>query len=406
MTDKAAKVRDILNKLKNWHPSNYVMEIYDKLEQAGIINWPVQAAALSYYCIMGIVPFLALCFAIAKSFGLEDALVVAINNYFATFDGQEKIIAELKGFADNFISKINDYKGSIVAFVALGLIFWSGYRILMLLETAFGRVFGYHPSRRVIHRLMDYFTVMVIVPLVLVAGAAVNIYITRQDSGAEWGFLMGIDPGAIISVFVIVSPYLMWWLVLSWAYAYFSRGLVRWPERLLGGLLAGFVFQFFQTFYLKVMFALTNYNAIYSGFAAIPLFLIWLYASWVIVLGGGELTRRLADLFVIKRDFFRLVTPATWESTTKIAAQVMAEVIKNYQAGDGGNCTTFRMLSHSLKVPMPVLGGVINRLMSVGMLMRVSGSGSGPAFLPAKDPSQINDKSLVEALEKGLLEVL
>ena len=393
-----------MNLIKNFNLSGKVMDVYDKLEQAGITNWPVQAAALSYYCLLGLVPLLALCFTVAKSFGLEAALAEAINRYveFAAPEVQDYIFARLKTFADNLIS---NYSGSVMAFVALGLIFWSGYRLLMLMETVFGEIFGFHPPRRVIHRLLDYFTVLVIMPLLLMAAVTINIFFTGL-SHRNWAMPFGLDPTGLISFFVIAFPYLMWCLVLSWTYAYFSRGLVHWMECLAGGLITGLIFQLFQTFYLKIMFDLSDYNAIYGSFALVPLLLIGLYISWHMVLGGGELTRRFSDFLTTGRGFFRLIPPATWQGTLELSARVLDEIAANFQAEPLGRPTPFRQLSRSLKTPMPVLGSVVNRLLHAGLILRISGPGSepGPAFIPAGRP--LAGDCAREALEKDLLTVL
>lgn len=57
---------------------------------------------------------------------------------------------------------------------------------------------------------------------------------------------------------------------------------------LAGGIIAGTLFQVVQIAYLKFQVGVFNYNAIYGSFAALPLFLIWLNASWSIVLFGAE----------------------------------------------------------------------------------------------------------------------
>ncbi len=399
-----------LRKLKDINLTGRLSEAYDKLEQVGIISWPVQAVALGYYCILGLVPFLALCFAVAKSFGLELALSDAIDRNFTTFDGQEEVLSWVKGFADNLISNYfnsENYSGIVMVFVALGIIFWSGYRILTLMETVFGNIFGYHPPRRVIHRLMDYFTVMVIVPRGLVAGGAINGFLSSL-SNTSWNVPLGINPSRILSYLVIVSPYILWWLLMSWTYAYFSRGLIRWRERLIGGFVTGVVFQFFQAVYISIMFALTNYNAIYASFAGIPLFMIWLYLSWMIVLGGGEVTRRLSDLLVTGANFFSLVSPPTWCNTMVMCRRVLDEICRKYQADPYGSPTSFRHLSKTTKAPMPTLGRVINRLLAADLIVRLSGPSSqeGPSFLPARCPEQFTEKYVTEALENSHLEII
>lgn len=431
MKKRAEPVLKFINKVRNFHLGDWCGEVYDKLEQAGITHWPVQASALGYYCILGLVPFLALCFAVARSFGLEESLSKAIDSFFIKFSDINKYVAKtaeeaasldpaevsepnqvvdlienLRANLDNIINNFfSNYSGGLMAFVALGLIFWSGYRILTLLEVSLGSIFGYQPPRRLIHRFMDYFTIMVIVPMVLVAGGSINIILAGlKDS---WNLPNWLDPSALVSVFVIISPYLMWWLLFSWAFAYFSRGLIRWPERLLGGFITGLVFQVFQTFIIFIIFSLTSYNAIYTGFAFIPLFLIWIYTSWMIVLSGAELTRRLSDYFVTRRNLLNLVSPATWLNTVELSKQVLREIIKNYQSEPIGGPTSFRRLSRSTGAPLPALGAVINRLLAVDLVVRISGptAEDGPTFLPARSPELMTDQYIIEALEKGFITV-
>lgn len=394
----------MLKKIKNFNLGDRIVDVYDKLEQAGITHWPVQATALGYYCILGLVPFLALAFTIAKSFGLEQALSQAINSFFAKFEGQDELLSKLKASADNAIAQFfNNYSDAILVLVAMGLIFWSSFRVLTVLEASLGSIFGYQPPRRVIHRLLDYFLVMIIVPMVLVAGGSVNLALATSDN-SSWQLLEYLDPsGHFSSVFVMISPYLMWWFLMSWTFAYFSRGLVRWPERLLGGFICGVVFQVFQTFYLRIMYSLTSYETVYAGFAAIPLFMIWLYISWMIVFGGAELTRRLSDYFASGRNLLTLVRPATWTNTLELSRLVLSETIKNYQAEPAGGPTSIRQLSRSTGAPLPALGAVINRLLAVDLLVRISGpsGGDGPTFLPARSPELLTEQYITEALERG-----
>lgn len=393
---------------------NYFNDLYYRLEQAGIIYWPVQASALSYYSLMGLVPFLALCFVIAKGLGLDLDLAQFIDSwvekYFfsmteqvETMTWQKEIIDLLQSSVQNLIG---NYSGSLMAFIALGIIFWSGYRILTLLDGVFGQIFGYNPSRRIIHRVMDYFTVMVIVPLVLMAALGINVFLTGLSTDT-WDFPGGIDPGFFKSLVIVILPYILVLLVFSWVYAYFSRGLIGWRERLPAALVTCLVFQVCLAFYLKIMFAVTSYNAIYGSFAFIPLFMIWLYLAWLILLAGGELSRRLFDLFATGRGFFRLSVPVTWRNTLDLSLAVLSEINKNYQAEPAGGPTSFRQLAKATRAPLPNLGSVISRLLDVNLVVRISGpsGGKGPCFLPARSQDVLSDEIVAQILENGSLNI-
>ncbi|MCD8352217.1 MAG: YihY/virulence factor BrkB family protein [Planctomycetaceae bacterium] len=369
------------------------------VQHLGLPRWSLQATALSYYSILGVVPFLALCFSIAKSFGLEEALSIALNDFFTNFDGQEEILLRLRDFADNLIA---NYSGSIMAFSALLLIFWSGFHLLQLVESALGVVFGYRPDRRTTHRFLDYFAAMVLIPMVVVMTGAINVYLTGL-ANRNWSLPFGFDTSGLVTGLIVVSPYVMWWMVLTGAYIYFSRGLAARRECLLGGFLTSLAFQIFQGLYITIMLSISSYNAIYGSFAAIPLFMIWLYSSWLIVLGGGELTRRLSDWFTARIPLLQPLPTPTWRETVDLAQAVMAEVGRNFTAGPDGGATSFRELATATRAPMPRLGAVVTSLIAVELLVPVAAASGGhqPSFLPTRNPEGLSEAFVLDKLENG-----
>ncbi|MDR2455399.1 MAG: YihY/virulence factor BrkB family protein, partial [Deltaproteobacteria bacterium] len=272
------------------NPVDYALDLYKRIEESGLTNWPLLAAALSYYSALSVVPILAICFAIARSVGLEEALWRALSENFA---GQDAILNTLTQFAENLIK---NFSGSLLVFSALAFIFWSVHGLLWQLEVNFSKIFGYLSNRTALHRATDYLTIMMVIPFFLIAAGSINLFLASFDASGIFPFAIELKP--IHTILMMIFPVLIWWLILSWTYAYFSRGIIRWRERLIGGFIAGLIFQLFQRFYLNVIISITSYNAIYGSFAVVPLFMVWLYISWLIVIFGGEITRRLADFFL------------------------------------------------------------------------------------------------------------
>ena len=95
------------------NPIDAAIDVYDRLDRSGVTNWPLLAAALSFYTALAVVPVLAICFAVAKSMGLEEALNRALMEYFS---GQEVMLNTLTEFAQNLIS---NFSGSLLVFTAL-----------------------------------------------------------------------------------------------------------------------------------------------------------------------------------------------------------------------------------------------------------------------------------------------
>ncbi|MDR1081204.1 MAG: YihY/virulence factor BrkB family protein [Deltaproteobacteria bacterium] len=367
------------------NPFNRIMELYDRLDRSGVTNWPLLAAALSFYTALAAVPILAICFAVARSLGLEEALNNALRDNFA---GQEQVLSILTSFAENLI---RNFSGSILVFTALGFIFWSVYGILWQLEVNFSKIFGYLSDRQAIHRATDYLTIMLVIPIFLVAAGSSNIFMTFLEGAlpAKFQTIAAVQP--LSSAAMKVLPFLIWWIVLTWTYAYFSRGIVRWKERLLGGFMAGLIFQLFQTFYIKVIIKVTSYNAIYGTFAAVPLFLIWLYVSWIIVIAGGEATRRFTDFFLTRLPFSRILEPLSFADMKSLAHRTMGLALARFREGPGSKPLGLNEMARLLGAPIPYTGRAVNCLMKCGLLTRVASpdSENGPEFLPSAAPDSI-----------------
>ncbi|MDR2612218.1 MAG: YihY/virulence factor BrkB family protein [Deltaproteobacteria bacterium] len=377
------------------NPIDKILEIYDRLDRSGVTNWPLLAAALSFYTALAAVPVLAICFAVARSLGLEEALNSALRDNFA---GQEQVLQILTSFAENLI---RNFSGSLLVFTALAFIFWSVYGLLWQLEVNFSKIFGYLSDRQAIHRATDYLTIMLVIPIFLMAAGSTNVFVTGIEATVNARLRIGLKLEPLAAAAMKVLPFLVWWLVLTWTYAYFSRGIARWKERLLGGFSAGLVFQLFQKVYLKVIFAVTSYNAIYGTFAAVPLFLIWLYISWLIVIAGGELTRRLTDYFLTGLPLVRILDPMSYARLKELALRAMDLSLERFGAGPGSKPLGLNEMARALNAPVPYTGRAVNCLMRCGLLVRVAApdSENGPEFLPGAAPECLTPEIIVGRLE-------
>lgn len=377
------------------NPVDNLLDLYKRIEESGLTNWPLLAAALSYYSALSVVPILAICFAIARSVGLEEALWRSLSENFA---GQDAILNTLSQFAENLIK---NFSGSLLVFSALAFIFWSVHGLLWQLEVNFSKIFGYLSNRSAIHRATDYLTIMMVIPFFLIAAGSINLFFASFDASGIFPFELELKP--LHSTLMVIFPVLVWSLILSWTYAYFSRGIIRWRERLIGGFIAGLIFQLFQRVYLNVIISITSYNAIYGSFAVVPLFMVWLYISWLIVIFGGEITRRLADFFLSGLRFSTILTPVSWAELKTLSITIMEKIVAAYENPDQPKPTGILTLARVLKRPLPHLGRAVNCLQSAGLVTRVASpetDENGPCFLPSIAPDRLTPEVICQALEK------
>ncbi|MDR2200373.1 MAG: YihY/virulence factor BrkB family protein [Deltaproteobacteria bacterium] len=377
------------------NPIDWVVDVYDRLDRSGVTNWPLLAAALSFYTSLAVVPVLAICFAVAKSMGLEEALNRALME---NFSGQEAILNTLTRFAENLIS---NFSGSLLVFTALAVIFWSVYGLLWQLEMNFSKIFGYLSDRQPLHRAADYLTIMLVIPIFLIAAGSSNIFIeSLAFSNNKIAVALRFKP--LTSVLIKVFPVIIWWTVLAWTYSYFSRGIVGWRERLMGGLITGLVFQLFQKFYLKTIIYITSYNAVYGSFAIVPFFMVWLYISWIIVIFGGEFTRRLTDYFLTRTPVLSILTPLSIGALKDLSVRIMELILSAYKESGGVRRMGLVALAYELKTPTPYVGKALNCLQKCGVLTRIASSEceTGPTFFPSVDPELLSRDYVTQSLEK------
>jgi membrane protein len=96
--------------------------------------------------------------------------------------------------------------------------------------------------------------------------------------------------GEIIILLFKVLPFVVMWAAFTGLYIFMPNTRVNFRAALVGGILGGTLWQLAQWVYVNFQVGVTRYNAIYGTLAALPIFMVWIYVSWLIVLFGLEVT--------------------------------------------------------------------------------------------------------------------
>jgi len=241
------------------------------------------ATALTLYTLLAIVPILALAFGIAQGFGAKEFLQEQIK---AQIPQQEIILGQIFEFAQKMLEKT---KGGLMVGFGLIILFWMAVSVLWQVEMVFNQIWHIKNSRRLNKRLSDYFSVMVILPLLLIASSSATIflqsYLVRISDNIKLGYY--INSAVILPLKIF--PYFIVWILFSFLFIYMPNKKVTFLSGIISGIISGSIYQIVQFFYIKLQVGLSSYNAIYGSFAALPLFILWLRISWSIILYGAEL---------------------------------------------------------------------------------------------------------------------
>src|SRR5690348_3404433 len=154
-------------------------------------------------------------------------------------------------------------------------------------------------SRSYLRKFTDYLSVLFTVPLFIVGALALTAFISMRIYQL---------PAA-----TAITPYLFAWAGFFFLFVFFPYTRVQLRAAAIGSLVTAILFQLAQFVYVHFQVGVGRYRAIYGALASVPIFLVWLYLAWIIVLFGAELTaavQRGLPAFLLKNrspDFPRAV---------------------------------------------------------------------------------------------------
>lgn len=241
------------------------------------------AAALTNITIMSLVPTLAFIFAIAHGFGFYDKLKVKMENDINSLN------QGVKDFLLPLIDKLEKMDMSALGIVGLAIIFWTVLSLLGKIEGTFNMIWGIKRDRDFVTKCKEYFFVLMIVPTCLLLTTSVTS-ILRSPKVTDF---LSDKFGELYSFYelliFLVSP-LSVALAFTYLYKFLPNTKVKFVPAFISGVVTTILWQLLQWAYVKFQLGVSNFNAVYGTFATIPLFMAWLYASWMVILFGAELS--------------------------------------------------------------------------------------------------------------------
>ena len=351
----------------------------------------LRASALTLYTLVSVVPVLAMAFGVAKGFGFEELLQQQLAKWFS---GQQEVVDRMVGYAHSLLSSTS---GGLVAGIGAAILFFTVVKVFSNIEKSFNDIWGIPKGRSWFRKCTDYLSMMVILPVLLVvAGTATAIAASRLEAVMSRLTVLG-PAGNAVMVLLGVLPYGMMWIVFLVLYIFMPNTKVNFRSALLAAVVAGTTYQVVQWFYIAFQIGVTRYSAIYGGFAALPLFIMWVQVSWVVVLLGAEIA--FAHQHVATYEFEPDCLEASTETRKLVALAVMHHEVKNFV--EGKRPETAQEIAAALEAPFRLVSEMCYELTEAGLLAetkrndpRLSG------YLPARDIQQITVASVLEALDK------
>lgn len=242
------------------------------------------AAALTYTTLLSLVPLFAVVLSVSAAFPAFDQWIEALQ-HFAIRNllpdmGRKLIRTQLTEFTEN-----------AARLTALGLAFLgvTSLSLMLSIDETFNRLFRVEKSRKPVQRVLIYLGAVCVVPL-LVGG---SVSMTSWLVGVSLGFL-GQPHWVSVSVLRLV-PYVFTCVAFTLVYKLLPNRHVPVRHALAGGLIAALAFELAKLGFAWYIANFPTYTMIYGAFAVIPIFLLWVYISWVVVVVGATITAVLPE---------------------------------------------------------------------------------------------------------------
>ena len=238
---------------------------------------PLRAAALTYTTVLSLVPFLAIAFAVLKGLGAQNALEPVLQRFAG--DSEETI--------SRIIAYVNNTNVKSLGVIGLVMLIVTVISLMDSIDEAFNTVWGVRETRTLQRRFSDYMSVVIVGPILLLAATSMTSFLQSQWL-LQWLIENTYLGDAILLSFRLL-PYLSVWIAMVFLYVFIPNTRIKFGSAVIGGVIAGTAWELAQWGYFHFQVGVANYNAIYGTLSALPVFLVWIYTSWLIVLFGLEI---------------------------------------------------------------------------------------------------------------------
>jgi membrane protein len=351
-----------------------------------------RAAALTYFTVLSIVPFLAFAFAVLKGFGVYAAFIEGTVQPYVdeTFAANEALYDAI-GYVLRFVDQTDVSKLGTLGVVVL---VYAAVTMVSNVEVALNEIFGAKSRRPVLRQVTDYVTLLVTAPILLLVATTLSAA-AQSSSLVRFGReTLGLGP--VIDFALGLGSVLTVAIALFAMYVILPNVRVRAIAAGVGAALAALLWQGALVLHVRLQMGVARYSALYSVLGAIPIFLVWTYVSWLVVLVGARVAAaHQGGVWARQPGRAQRADPALEEA---LALALAAEVARAFVAG--GRPPAAPALAERLRIPPPLADELLETLVRAGVLARVVSAGAA-GFAPGRDPAGVRAEDVRDALRRA-----
>jgi len=243
----------------------------------------VVAGYLSYVSLMSLVPLMVVALSVATAFPIFADIHQSVEQFV-----YDNFVPTSGNVVQQYLSSFVDNASKMSA-VALSFLFFAALLLISSIDKTFNNIWKVTQKRRVITSFSMYWMILTLGPILVGGSIAITSYIVSlvnigiEDSFGVTGMLFRMLP-----VLASTAAFILLYMLVP-------NKPVPFRYAFLGALIAAICFEFAKKLFASYLTAFPSYQAIYGALAIVPILFLWVYLSWLIVLGGALITVSLQE---------------------------------------------------------------------------------------------------------------
>jgi membrane protein len=329
------------------------------------------AASLTFTTLLSLVPLMTIALTMFSAFPVFEDFSSNIKTYLLN-----NLMPDTAGVViTQYMQQFTESAARLTT-VGIGFLALTAMLMMLTIDRAFNVIWRVARPRPLVNRLVVYWAVLTLAPLLI----GVSLSLTSWLIGVSMGYAKHIPVFGVEALKVV--PVLLTTLAFAMMFRLVPNRYVPRRHALIGAFVAAVLFETMNRIFGFYISHFPTYKLVYGAFASVPIFLMWIYLSWLTILFGAEITASLSH--------WR--TPVLQQPSSAIQLLDALRILKTMMNGfQQGKVSTFPGMSRSLHIGYDELERILERLAGADMVRKAEGQG----WLLMRDGNQIRANELL-----------
>ncbi len=370
----------------------FIIRVFSEFKEDECIS---RASSLAFTTLLALVPVTALSFSLFAAFSAVSSEGPSVDNFLYSF-----LIPKI---GNEILSYVKDYSKNAAQLSFIGVIFLivSAVSLLNTIQYCFNRIWGVVETRSFINKLLAFWGVVSLGPLLIALsiflGANLQSILNQHSKNIPILRELFSQGGMSSVVIYILIPPVLNWSAFFLAYKFMPNTYVTFKAAFFGAAASSAMWEVAKQLFSYYVSAASTYGQIYGKLSILPLFLLWLFLAWAIVLLGSEISYTVQNPLDRRRDIAKSLEQNP--NKEMLGIKCMIAIGENFSKG--ADSPTISELAEKLLVGEDIAMQICNKLETANLL--VANKNETPKYYLTRDPRNISTEDIVLAMRGDVL---